>query len=271
MQRGQPLAQGGFALLQGGYGGGQTPRPGAEQRPGLFGVPPGPGHGFIGPLPAGHRQPHAALVALGAQNFNQPHLPGGGQMGAAAGAQVGPACVHQPHRPVQLLFAAVGQGGQLPGLGVPAPHRPVRPHGGVGGGLGGGQLLRRQGQAHIHPHGGAADVKPHIVRPEHPVNGPAQNVLAGVLLHVVQPPGPVNPALHRAAHRQRRGGAVQNGALPHAGFGHGHVVQRAGVAGLAAAFRVEGGPVQLHRVPRFPGGAGHHPGGKGLCRGVGFV
>jgi len=124
-------------------------------------------------LPAHNRQPGAALVALGAQNFDGPHLAGGGNMGAAAGAQVGPAGIYQPHRTVNFLFAAVGQFCKVFRRGVPAAHRGVRTDHRVGLGFCFGQLAGGQRNAHIHPHRGGTDVKAHILRPKQAVQSAA--------------------------------------------------------------------------------------------------
>jgi len=124
-------------------------------------------------LPAHNRQPGAALVALGAQNFDGPHLAGGGNMGAAAGAQVGPAGIYQPHRTVNFFFAAVGQFCKVFRRGVPAAHRGVRTDHRVGLGFCFGQLAGGQRNAHIHPHRGGTDVKAHILRPKQAVQSAA--------------------------------------------------------------------------------------------------
>ena len=60
--------------------------------PGLHGL-----HFGQGPRPAQDGQPHPALVALGRHDLDEPHLAGGGGMGAAAGADVRPRDGDDPH------------------------------------------------------------------------------------------------------------------------------------------------------------------------------
>ena len=109
---------------------------GAQQCPDI-GLP-GP-HGlrrFQRPPAADDAQPHAALVVLGGQDLDLPHLPGGGGVGAAAGADVCPRDGHDPHLPLDLLFAAVGQGCQLFRGGVGDEDGHILPDDLVGGQLG---------------------------------------------------------------------------------------------------------------------------------------
>ena len=94
-------------------------------------------------------------------------------MGAAAGAQVGPAGIYQPHRTVNFLFAAVGQFCKVFRRRVPAAHRGVRTDHRVGLGFCFGQLAGGQRNAHIHPHRGGTDVKAHILRPKQAVQSAA--------------------------------------------------------------------------------------------------
>ena len=179
--------------------------------------------------------------------------------------------LHQPHRAFQRLFAAVFGAGQFRGGGQVAAHRRVGPHGCVGLGLGFGQLGGGQRDAGVHPHPGGADVEPHVLRAVQAVQRAAQDMLAGMLLHGVQPCRPVDAPLHRAAHGQRRVGGVKDGLAVGMHRPHGGVPQAAGIAGLAAAFGVESGAVQHHGVAAGSRGAGQHGGGKGLQVRVVFV
>ena len=192
-------------------------------------------------------------------------------MGAAAGAQVGPAGIDQPHRAFQRFFAAVRQGGQFLRPGVPGPHRAVGPHGGVGLAFGFGKLGGRKRQIHVHPHGRAADVKPDVLRPEQPVQRAGQNVLAGVLLAGVAPAGGIYRAFHPRAGGQRRIQAMPDHAVRNLHILHRRAAQKAGLGRLAAALGVEGGFIQ--RGPPTLAGrlTGQHGGRKGQRRGIGFV
>ena len=276
--RGQRVLQGGQALfgfgcgvqrMAGGFG--QAARPGREQRAGGFGIGPGGGHRLLGARAASDGQPHAALIVLGRQDLDEPHLAGAPQMGAAAGAQVGPARVDQAHRAVQLLFAAVGKARQLARFRVPRAHRGIGAHGGVGRGFGFGQLGGGQRPVHVHAHGGLADVEADVFGPEQPVQRAGQNMLAGVLLHVVAPPRPVELALNTAAHGQRRVQRVPDNAAACVHAGDGRAAQRAGVTGLAAAFGVKGGAVQRRAPAAGHGLARKHRGGEPAGKGVRLV
>ena len=203
-------------------------------------------------------------------DFNQPDLAGAGQMGAAAGTAVA-ARLHQPHIAGQFLFAAVFGPRQRLGVGYPAVHRGVRPYGGVGLGLRLCQLGGGQGDAGVHPHIGRADVEADILRPEQPVERPTQDVLTGVLLHGVQPCGPVEAALHRVTRRQRGIGGVGDGYTVRMYGQYPRRTQRAGVTGLAAALREEGRAVQHHGEPTLRRGAGQNLCGKILHIWVCFV
>lgn len=66
-------------------------------------------------------------------------------MGAAAGAQIGPAGIYQPHRTVNFLFAAVGQFCKVFRRGVPAAHRGIRTDHRIGLGFCFGQLAAVSG------------------------------------------------------------------------------------------------------------------------------
>ena len=192
-------------------------------------------------------------------------------MGAAAGTQVRPAGIGEPHGAVDLLLAAVGQGRQLVGSRIPAAHRGVRPHGGVGLRFRPGQLVGGKGDVGIHAHRRVPDVKAHILRPEKPVQGAAEDVLPGVLFHMVQTGFPVDLPRHRLPHRQRGVGAVPDDPRLHPGVCHPGAAQGAGVGGLAAAFRVKGGAVQGHTPAFVRRLTGQHPGGEPAQKGVLFV
>ena len=191
-------------------------------------------------------------------------------MGAAAGAAVA-AGFHQPHGAVQLLFAAVLGGGQGGGVGDVAVHGGVGPHGGVGFGFGPGQLGGGKRDAGVHPHVGGADVEAHILGPEQAVEGAAEDMLAGVLLHGIQAAGPIDAAGHSGARLQRSVRGMGDGGAVGMHVGHLRSAQRAQVTGLAAALREEGSPVQHDRIAALGRGAGKHGCSKFLHISVCFV
>ena len=85
-------------------------------------------------------------------------------------------------------------------------------------------------------------------------------MFAGVLLHVVQPAGPVHSALHRAG--KRRIGEMHDDPVPQMHLPHRRAAQRAGVTGLAAALGIECGGVQHHRPAALAGLAVQYLSGK---------
>ena len=120
-------------------------------------------------------------------------------MGAAAGTDIGTGDAHDAHLAFDLFLAAVGQCGQLLAGGVGDAHRHILPDNAVGGKFGLPQALGGDGDAGVHPHRVGADVEPDVLGPEHLVQDAGEDVLAGVLLHLVEPPGPVKGLLHFGA------------------------------------------------------------------------
>ena len=98
-----------------------------------------------------------------------------------------------------------------------------------------------------------------------------EDVLPGVLLHVVEPPGPVDGAGHVFANFHRLFDSVDNDAVLFVDVGDGGAVQRAVVGRLAAALGVEGGAVQRHQIPVFARLTGQDRGGERPHKGVGVV
>ena len=218
--------------------------------------------GRNGPPAAGYLQPDPAFVVFGTDDFDDPHHAGALQMGAAAGAEVPAGNLHQPHRAFQSLFASIGKGFQGLRVRVPGLYRQVLLNQGVGLGLRFLQLGGGKGKVNVHPHIGLTNVKAHIVGPEQPVKGAAENVLSGVLLAVVQPPLPVNDAFHGGSRFQGLGNQVLYLSLPELYIQDFHPVQSSQVTGLAASFRKKSGLVQVHPISLFGGDASGHQGGK---------
>ena len=178
-------------------------------------------------------------------------------MGAAAGADVRPRDGDDPHLALDLLFAAVGHPGQFGAGGVDDLDRQVLPDKAVGLGLGLAQPFGTDGDAGVHPHRLAADVKAHVLGPEQPVQRPGQDVFAGVLLHLVEPPGPVDGRLHRRA-GDGGGGKALHRVPDHprlfvdVGDGKARPVrqgEKAAVGGLAAPLGVKDRPGQGDEAP----------------------
>ena len=104
--------------------------------------------------------------------------------------------------------------------------------------------------AHVQPDGHPA---------QQPPQGAGDHVVPGVLLHVVEPAGPVDLPAHRNAHSQRRVGHVPYVAvLPHQHIQHMNAVQRARVVGLPAGGGIEGAAVQAQAIAPIAGFAFDH-------------
>ena len=99
----------------------------------------------------------------------------------------------------------------------------------------------------------------------------AQNMLAGVLLHGVQPRGPVKAAVHGLAHGQRRIRRVGDGLAVGVYGQHPRAAKPPGVTGLAAALGEESRAVQHHRKTAGHGGAAYDLRGEILHIGIYFV
>ena len=266
LQLGSPGLLGGQLVGLALGGGGQLAVFGAELRPKLRLLLQHLAEGRQGAAAAGQGNAGAALVVHGAHHLDLADLAGALHMGAAAGAAVRPGNGDDAHRALNGLFAAVGEGGQHFGGGVLGLHRQVGPDDAVGLGLGGGQPLGGDGQAGVQRGLLLADVEAHVLTAKHPVQDAAENVLAGVLLHAVQPVVHVQQALHGAADFQRRIGQVGDDPLLGLHVQHVGPVQGAPVGRLAAAFGEEGGLVQHHLklALLFGGGAGQHAGGEAV-------
>ena len=89
---------------------------------------------------------------------------------------------------------------------------------------------------------------------------PADDVLSGVLLHVVKAPGPVDFPVDELTHGQCPVTGVENHAVLLLHIQNHRAAQGAVVGGLTAALGVEGGLIQLNQ-PFFPLGTAidHHP------------
>ena len=123
----------------------------------------------------------------------------------------------------------------------------------------------------VDGHGVRAHVEAHVVAVEGTAQHTGHDVLAGVLLHVVEPPRPVDMAADLRAHGQRPVAQVGDDAVLLVHVQHPGVPQRAVVGGLPAALRVKGRAVEHHRKAAGHGGAAYDLRGEILHIGIYFV
>ena len=95
----------------------------------------------------------------------------------------------------------------------------------------------------------------HVVIAIGRVDQAADQMLAGVLLHEVEAPVPVEDAVDRFSHRQGAVTAVIHRPVPLPDVQHGAPAQDAEVAGLAAALGIKGRAVQHHVIAALCFGA----------------
>ena len=161
-------------------------------------------------------------------------------MGAAAGAAVRAGEGHDPHIPLQRLFTPIVDGLQL--------RSPVELNVDgvvfikilIGLSLDLQQLLPGNIGVEVDGHDVRAHVKSHIVAVKPLADQPGTDMLSGVLLHVVEPPLPVDgtgdsfPNFHGSVH------IVENHAVFFMDVRHSRSVQNAVIGRLSAPLRVEG-------------------------------
>ena len=248
LQRVAALLQGGQLLLQPQYraAGGvglhrQLPADGAV-------LLPAGGQIVQRPLAAQQLQPHAAAELLPADELHQPHLGAGGHMGAAAGAAVRAGELGDPHRAIQRLLAAVAELGQRVAVRPQDLHGVVFPDVLIGPPLYLQHALPGDLGVVVDGHHVGAHVEAHVVAVVGAAQHTGDDVLAGVLLHMVKAALPVDFAVYGNAHRQGMGAGVADDAIALLHVQHRLAAQPAQVAGLAAALRIKGGAVERDEV-----------------------
>ena len=197
------------------------------------------------PVAAGEFHPDVVFPFFPAADFQQADFTGALDMGAAAGTAV---AVRDRHETDLLEFCA-GRFAQrirrqFGGFNEFRVDWSIAEDHGVGGhfdfiGQFGGQGRQR----HVDLDGGGAEMEADIFRLNLGEKDTGQDVLAGVLLHVVEAPPPVDFADDRAV-----AGVAVDGVDDFAVFGldvqYRQIVERSRVAGLPAAFRIKGGAVE---------------------------
>ena len=214
------------------------------------------------PFAASHFHPGTAPEAHGGQELYQTHFAGGRHMDTTAGTAVSAGDLHDPHRPAQLLFGAVEHARQLLGRGIPAFDREIAPQECICFLLDLRQIPFRDHTIKIDGHHIRTHMKTHIVVAIAPVDDAGDDVLAGVLLHQVEAPLIINGAADFRAHFQRPITQMDHFFAPLLYIQNFHRTKKPQVAGLAAAFRIEGRGIQHHFPALFHAPAGKHPRGK---------
>ena len=161
-------------------------------------------------------------------------------MGAAAGAAVRPGEGHDPHLAGKRFLAAVVQTGQRIRRGEGDVHRSVLPDHLIGGLFRGHDLFPGQLGIVVDGHRVGPQVETHVVTVVQRAQQAGENVLPGVLLHVVEPAGPVNGPRHLGADLPRAVTGVENHALCFMDIRDLDCAQSAVVLRLSAPLRVEG-------------------------------
>ena len=133
------------------------------------------------------------------------------------------------------------------------------------------QLVPADVGVEVDGHHVGAHVEAHIVAAELLTDHAAADVLAGVLLHVVETAGPVDGAGNGLADFHFFFAGVENHAAFFMDVRHGNAVHRAVVGRLSAALGIESGAVQHHFEPVLSLFTGQHRGGEFLQERVGVI
>jgi hypothetical protein len=181
--------------------------------------------------------------------------------------------LHQADGPLHLRGAAQGERRHVLRTHEVRPHGPVLPDDPVDPILHLLQRLAREARG-VQVYG--ADLRAQVegdgIRVQQLLAGRGEQMLTGVLLHVVKAAGPVYLAGHlvvgEGGRQDVHDGPVR---LPHLGAQDRDAAQMAPVGGLTAGGRVEGRAVQNHRRMAIPGQPLHHPGGETGQVGIGIV
>ena len=196
------------------------------------------------------------MKARRGKQFNQANFACAINVRAAAGTEVDPAELHQPHRAGQRLFAAVGQHFQLTWIGIPDFGRNIGPDRLICGQLHFGQRLRGQFSAEIDGDNVAAHMESDIFKAKAGVNDAGDQMFTRMLLRQIKAARPINGTLDLLPDLQGRVGKVYDLVPPFLNVQHPCLPDLAEVTRLAAARRIEDRPVE-HYLPavfrRFTG------------------
>ena len=113
------------------------------------------------------------------------------------------------------------------------------------------QLSRCQFFIQVNSHQPFAHMKTNIISSEQLPDRMRKNMLAGMLLHMVQPGLPVQHRFDLCPNRQRPLTIMHYFAAALRSISHLHAAQRSAVTQLTAALRKKYRPVQNHGIPAF--------------------
>ena len=139
-----------------------------------------------------------ALELLGARHRDDPDCPGPRHMCAAAGRDVELLDFNQPQDALALRLLAKRHRGGFSGVSESNRDGTVLPDDPVRFPLDARDLAGRDFPLEIDRRRDRAEVEAHGSHLQQAVERGGQDMLAGVLLHVLEPPGPVDPPVHGA-------------------------------------------------------------------------
>ena len=217
----------------------------------------------VGRRAADQAQPGAAAVAHGVHRLYEPDFPRARAVRRAAGAQIHAWYLHYAHLAVQLLLAAVVQGGERIPVRQEAVHGDIAPDGAVGLELAARYVRRGELHGEVQRHIAPAHVEAHVLAVIEAVDRAGEDVLAGVRLHTREPQRPVHRPSNGFSNAERGGEYVHDSLVL---LAHTYDLQAAhgpGVGVLPAASGEERGPVEHDGPGPALGLAGDDPGLEG--------
>ena len=180
---------------------------------------------------------------------DQTDHPCAGRMRTAAGADIAALHSNDPQRTGQLLILLAHHQLRQPGMRqITDRDRLVLPDLTVGIIFGLRQLSCRQLFIKIDSHQPLAHMKTNVIGAKQLPHCVRKDMLASMLLHMVQPGLPVQHRLDLRASRQRLLAVMQHFAVTLSGIGHLHAAQSAQVAQLTASLREKDRPVQNNGI-----------------------
>ena len=223
-----------------------------------LGLVVGPAQIVQGSFAAQNLDADAFPELLAGQDLDQSHLSRAKHMGAAAGTAIRFREGDNADLARQLLFAAIVQCRQFSGRGIVDLHLPVGPDDLVGLAFGVQSLLPGDVGVVVDGHHVGTQVEAHVVAAVIRTEDAGDDVLSGVLLHVVEPPGPVDVPGNSLPNFHSSIAGVENDPVFFVDVRDGYLSQCPVVSRLPAALWIEGRAVQHHLKAVFPGLTGQN-------------